>query len=679
MGAEANSDGAGTSVGIVVQEGPCYCSPPCKERAVKFMDRLGTNGDAYYRFEKLLHLARQRRESTRRDRPEASEAGSSAKESGAVAAASSNAFNTEKLEKAATTAVEDAHEASSNLVDQQQIRKNEHKSVEVAAASKATIALKSSIKKETNGNRHSCEGEIAAGTRKHPVMMAEVKERDPAANPIPPVSSHRQSLRRSHAVVEGYVPRTKVRSSFARDFVKRSVDASPSPVALPSRMKESIERGGKSSDPERRVRFNRSVEASDGSIHALESEAGDITIMGQEYGWERDAGMVVESRSDVGFLGPSSNTTSVGGDSSMAEAAAGPSTSMLNQRIPTFEFEVDEDGNDGVGHDDAHGVGRQFGRLSVSYGDGDLEPAVEERREGGGERESQSSKASPGEASAPPSSSIKVEMQTGAADTRVSMEWRHEEISGAGKDVASPGKMDEAEKEDADVDQVLTQRLRDNMKRIYPQLVGVLPPEALREFMAGDNDMGSSTCETETEDDSLEGWTSSDDEGFRQDENDDHGHWKPKFSFFGELYRHLNLWVTDSTTILLRSDPHQAPLAAVSESIPEIEMAFRRLLDVAVPAVLKQLKALEQRSLVERSLNEIITTLCMKTALPAFNQVQWRVVGLLFIKALSLHRVPSLVPILESRDGISRVNRILEDSLFTIEEFGAALQEILGE
>lgn len=60
---------------------------------------------------------------------------------------------------------------------------------------------------------------------------------------------------------------------------------------------------------------------------------------------------------------------------------------------------------------------------------------------------------------------------------------------------------------------------------------------------------------------------------------------------------------------------------------------------------------------------------------PTVSQVsQWQVVVILLLKALSLERCPALRPSFETRDGITRLNRLLGSLSFTSEEFYAALE-----
>ncbi len=55
-----------------------------------------------------------------------------------------------------------------------------------------------------------------------------------------------------------------------------------------------------------------------------------------------------------------------------------------------------------------------------------------------------------------------------------------------------------------------------------------------------------------------------------------------------------------------------------------------------------------------------------------------QVVLLVLLKALSLERVPALRPAFESREGIARLNKVLTSHAFTVEEFYAVLDLLVG-
>ena len=59
---------------------------------------------------------------------------------------------------------------------------------------------------------------------------------------------------------------------------------------------------------------------------------------------------------------------------------------------------------------------------------------------------------------------------------------------------------------------------------------------------------------------------------------------------------------------------------------------------------------------------------------PSLQAPQWQVLVVLLLKALSLERCPPLRPHFETREGISRLGRLLAGLSFTSEEFYAALE-----
>jgi hypothetical protein len=85
------------------------------------------------------------------------------------------------------------------------------------------------------------------------------------------------------------------------------------------------------------------------------------------------------------------------------------------------------------------------------------------------------------------------------------------------------------------------------------------------------------------------------------------------------------------------------------------------------------------RSEVERALGELLRTLSLMDALPAFSTTQWQLALVVLLKALSMERLPALRPAFESRVGVARWNAELTAARFTVEEFAAVLELLLDE
>lgn len=56
---------------------------------------------------------------------------------------------------------------------------------------------------------------------------------------------------------------------------------------------------------------------------------------------------------------------------------------------------------------------------------------------------------------------------------------------------------------------------------------------------------------------------------------------------------------------------------------------------------------------------------------------QWQIVVLVLMKALSLHRIPALQDILESRHGLAALDKLLKSQEFSSEMFDALLEVLL--
>ena len=609
-----------------------FCSSACETKSRKFSERLGSSGDAYYRFDKLFSLAKERKEKFRK----ASTSNLERLQSRTGTSLDSKSDGEEAPAAVQSTASLITDTLHSGISDAKRNINEENN-----GKAKAVISTKSSLKKPTEHTQSQTlsQTKLAAGTAKTPVMAAEVKERDPstiATAPFPPTSSRKSHFRKSHAI-EGYTPRHRYEQSYQSSNHFDICDSFDDKMNL---------KDGESStnlkEQGKRVHFNDTVEASDGSRNVLDQSGAQSSesscMMADEYGWEG----VSSSNKEKQLC-----TNNGKRDTDKFDSFKKIDIEIGSERpIITFEIEDTETTDDDRKN---RNLGAQFGHLRVDYkGEKNILPGNTVSRE------------------------IKEE-RLNEENTRVDSN-ENKNMNGfesSGQD--NRGREQEITNQEASVDEVLTRRLRENIQKIFPQLKGTLPSEVLKEIMGEElSDSRKTESDTESNEDNFDDWTSS-------DENDDEYQWKPKYTFFGELYRHLNFWVTDATISLLNSDQHAAPPAAVSGSVPEIESAFRRFIGIGIPKVLTELRLLDKRTLVERSINELITTFSMTVALPAFNQNQWRIISLIFIKALSLHRLPDLQPLLESRQGIHLVNKILAEGLFTVEEFAAALQELLGD
>jgi hypothetical protein len=106
--------------------------------------------------------------------------------------------------------------------------------------------------------------------------------------------------------------------------------------------------------------------------------------------------------------------------------------------------------------------------------------------------------------------------------------------------------------------------------------------------------------------------------------------------------------------------------------------AIQRLISIAVVSMSEKLQALPIRNVMLAEISSIIRTFRLDQPLPAFQSRQWIIASLLIFKALSLEKCPEFQAYLDTRDSIARVGAILADASFTMEEFYAVLDILLG-
>jgi hypothetical protein len=259
------------------------------------------------------------------------------------------------------------------------------------------------------------------------------------------------------------------------------------------------------------------------------------------------------------------------------------------------------------------------------------------------------------------------------------------------------------------LDKLLTQQLRAGVRRLdNSKLSTKLPPEL--EAALGESD-DENNGEEEEEDGSD--WMKSDDddanydewgehnnnninyededddvEGDRSNNNNSKSLFRVQLSFFGTLFTALENWVTDATLELinagaLSSTGTRDAAIAQSASSPQVMTSLSGFLSRAVPAVISQLAIAEQelmtRDEIERHLDELLRTMRLIGPVPGFTPLQWQLVALILLKALSLERLPALRPAFETNQGIKRLNKALVGVCFTIEEYYAVLELMVLE
>lgn len=217
------------------------------------------------------------------------------------------------------------------------------------------------------------------------------------------------------------------------------------------------------------------------------------------------------------------------------------------------------------------------------------------------------------------------------------------------------------------VDENLTNTMRQGMSKYFPHLKNSLPAK----FFEEDSELDETTSD---DCDEVEGWMVSDDD-FLSDE--DEATIQCHRSFFGELFSYLDYWITDATVRMMQN--HPSVHAANIPQVPEIMNAIQRLMNIATNSVVDHMKAASLRNEIHKSISNVIRTFRLDQSLPAFDSKQWRVVSAIILKALSLHSCPEYQKIVDTREGIRQLGILLGSASFTMEEFYAALELMLGE
>ncbi|EIE27813.1 hypothetical protein COCSUDRAFT_55793 [Coccomyxa subellipsoidea C-169] len=155
-------------------------------------------------------------------------------------------------------------------------------------------------------------------------------------------------------------------------------------------------------------------------------------------------------------------------------------------------------------------------------------------------------------------------------------------------------------------------------------------------------------------------------------------------SQFGRLFTTLDGWVTDATLRFVRCPPGRSP--GQPEDTPPPEFAQGRavlegVLAREVPGVLGALHVPSLRSAVEVALRQLVATFYLRSAVPSLKEREWRLLMLALLRALSIERLPALQARhpeqFDGRAGVRTLNDMLADAGSTIEEFDALLEVML--
>ncbi|DBA66827.1 TPA: hypothetical protein ACH3X2_001963 [Trebouxia sp. C0005] len=153
-----------------------------------------------------------------------------------------------------------------------------------------------------------------------------------------------------------------------------------------------------------------------------------------------------------------------------------------------------------------------------------------------------------------------------------------------------------------------------------------------------------------------------------------------EMSPFGAIYTLLESWPTESTRAYLVSEDgadrqlRQSQLLGTSQQmLKTMSTIFARV----VPSIVREMQIRVPRSTVEKHLYEVLASMYFPTPIPAIKDTQWQIVVLVLMKALSLHRIPALQDILESRHGLAALDKLLKSQEFSSEMFDALLEVLL--
>ena len=220
------------------------------------------------------------------------------------------------------------------------------------------------------------------------------------------------------------------------------------------------------------------------------------------------------------------------------------------------------------------------------------------------------------------------------------------------------------------IDKELLRIMKQGTSKYFPQLEGCFPSEI------SNTDHWDKESE-QSADDGTEGSLFSDDDFLSDEETPIYCH----KTFFSEMFAAFDEWVTDRTLSQIKTvDPmscEHIDLESIPQ-VPEIMTAIQRLISIAVASMSEKLQAASIRNVMQAEISSIIRTFRLDQPLPAFQSRQWIIASLLIFKALSLEKCPEFQAYLDTRDSIARVGSILAEASFTMEEFYAILDILLG-
>jgi len=218
----------------------------------------------------------------------------------------------------------------------------------------------------------------------------------------------------------------------------------------------------------------------------------------------------------------------------------------------------------------------------------------------------------------------------------------------------------------AQVDEILAKTMREGAAKYFPHLKPCIPSDL---YGGQDTDEDENAHEDEEDD---EDWMRSDDD---VESDDDNVPIRCHTTFFTEVFSFFDLWITDYTISLMRSEHRQ--IDTMLPQVPEIMNAMQRFLSIACSNLATKLCAQNHQRTITDSVAQTVRTFRLDQALPAFQSKQWVIVALVIVKAQSLSSHPEYQEFTDTRAAISRIGTVLSDANFTVEEFYAVLELFL--
>ncbi|KAH7835733.1 hypothetical protein Vadar_029305 [Vaccinium darrowii] len=150
---------------------------------------------------------------------------------------------------------------------------------------------------------------------------------------------------------------------------------------------------------------------------------------------------------------------------------------------------------------------------------------------------------------------------------------------------------------------------------------------------------------------------------------------------FATMWNALFAWISSSSLAYVYGQDdsfHEEYLSVNGREYPgkivltdgrssEIKQTLADCLSRALPGLIADLRLPTPLSTIEHRMGCLLDTMSFLDPLPSFRMKQWQVIVLLFIDALSVSRIPALIPYMTSRRTL--LNKVLEGAQIRAEEY----------